>query len=222
MENPSDKARQAILAAMLAHVPFDGWTRKALLAAVSDTDLPDGADALYFPNGPLELINFWSSEIDKEVAEKLSALDLSSMKIRDKVTAGVIFRLEALGRHEEAAKRAMARAALPDSLGDGPRHLWAAADTVWRAIGDTSTDANYYSKRTILSGVIGSSTLAWLADETPDKTKGRKFVDDRIANVMQFESLKWRIKKNAANWPSPAGLMGRLRYGRRARRRSMR
>ena len=223
--DPSLKARRDILSRALVLAAFDGWTSKTLRDAVQQAGLPKGSDALYFPDGPLELISFWGEQLNAHVEEALASLDLASMKIRDKVTAGVIARLEALSGHEAAAKRAAARLALPDALGQGPAQIWAAADTIWRAIGDTSTDANYYSKRTILSGVISTSLVAWLADTSADKQEGRAFVEARIVNVMEFEKAKWALKKRTENMPNPVELLGQLRYGfgnetKRRRRRS--
>ncbi len=222
MSDPSFIARRNILRAMLPIAAFDGWTTKSLRAAVKATDLPKGAGALYFPEGPKDVIAFWAEQMDKQAEESLGAMDLPRMKIRDKVTAGVLARFEAIGPHQEAARRAMARLALPDSAGQGPAQLWAAADTIWRAIGDTSTDGNYYSKRAILSAVIGSSLAAWLGDDSLDKAQGRKFLEARIANVMQFEKAKWDFKNKTKDWPNPAEILGHLRYGRRPRRRSSR
>lgn len=209
----SQNTRRAILDAALPIAAFDGWTSKTLRDAVAACDLPKGAEDLYFPDGPLELIGFWASECDAAVESYLGDLDQSEMKIRDKVTAGVIARLEAIGPHDAAAKRASARLALPDAFGQAPRQIWAAADTIWRAIGDTSTDANYYSKRTILSGVLTASLMSWISDRSRDKAVARAFVDARIANVMQFETLKWQMKSKTKNWPNPAEVLGAIRYG---------
>lgn len=220
---PSDAAREAILKACLAHAPFEGWTNLTLRKAVAETDLPAGSEGLYFPGGPKDVIRFWSEQCDQKVVAHLDALDLSAMKIRDKVTAGVLARLEATSSHEHAAKRALSRLALPDALGQASAQLWASADTIWCAIGDTSTDGNYYSKRAILSGVIGTSLLSWVGDNTPDKSEARAFLDDRIANVMSFEKAKWVFKKRTEHIPNPAEILGQLRYStlspRRRRRR---
>ena len=80
-----------------------------LLEAVLATDLPQGADALYFPEGVLDLLAYWSESLDAAAEERLAATNLSEMKIRDKVTQGVLARLEAIGPHEDSARRAMAR-----------------------------------------------------------------------------------------------------------------
>lgn len=218
--NPSDVAMQHILSHTLRHVPFDGWTSKSLRQAVADAGLPRGAEELYFPSGALGVIRFWAEQCDAQAEAHLASLELSTLRIRDKVTQGVLARLEAIGSDEEAARRALSRLSLPDAMGQGPARLWASADTIWRAIGDTSTDGNYYSKRAILSGVIGTSMLSWLSDDTPDKSKAKAFLDARIENVMQFEKAKWSLKSRTAQMPNPAELLGRLRYGRRRRRRS--
>lgn len=222
MTDPSYTARLAILKAMLPIAAFDGWTAQSLKEAVGNTDLPQGAADLYFPEGPLEVIAFWSEEMNRAAANDMAALDHSGMKIRDKVTAGVLARLYAIGPHEEAARRAAARLSLPDSMGQGPKQIWNSADIIWRAIGDTSTDANYYSKRTILSGVITASMAVWLSDSEPDKAKSREFLDARIANVMSFEKAKWEFKSKTKNWPNPAQVLGAIRYGGSRRRRRRR
>lgn len=219
MTDPSHTSRLAILKAMLPIAAFEGWTAKSLREAVANTDLPKGAADLYFPEGPLDVIAFWSEEMNRATANNLAELDQASMKIRDKVTAGVLARLYAIGPHEEAARRAIARLSLPDAMGQGPKQIWDAADIIWRAIGDTSTDANYYSKRTILSGVITASMAVWLSDSDPDKAKSREFLDARIANVMSFEKAKWEFKSKTKNWPNPAQLLGAIRYGGSRRRR---
>ncbi len=218
INDPSQAARAHILKAALSHIPFDGWTGKTLAAAVADTELPKGSEELYFPGGPLELISYWSEQGDKAALTKINARGLSNMRIRDKITECVWIRLSEMEGQEQAARRAMSRLAMPDALGQGPGQLWQSADMIWRAIGDTSTDGNYYSKRVILSGVIGSSIMAWLTDDTDDKSKARAFLEARIENVMQFEKAKFSLRKQREKWPDPAKVAGRLRYGRRRRR----
>tara|TARA_R110002020_G_scaffold152751_4_gene330617 strand:+ start:62 stop:760 length:699 start_codon:yes stop_codon:yes gene_type:complete len=217
MTETGPSPRERILQAALPMAAFEGWTDKMLRQSVKAADFPEGAEALYFPEGALDLLAFWSDQLSAKTQESIAAMDIENMKIRDRVTQGVVARLEAIHPFEEAAHRALSRLALPDTLLggrlSGPGQLWAAADTIWRAIGDTSTDGNYYSKRTILSGVIGTTLPVWLNDDDPDKVKARAFLDARIANVMQFEKFKWQVKSKTKDWPSPASVIGALRYG---------
>lgn len=219
MNTAAETSRQTLLNAALSLAPFEGWNAAMLSNAEDVADLGAGTMALYFPDGVMGLLDYWAAQMDDAIDAHISTLDLSAMKIRDKVTQGVLARLQAIDGHEEAARRASSRMALPDGLGHGTGQIWAAADRIWRAIGDTSTDGNFYSKRVILSGVIGSSMAAWLSDQTDDKTKAREFLDARIANVMQFEKIKWQVKTKTKDWPNPAELLGNLRYGKGFRRR---
>ncbi len=213
MSQKTDTARLAILDAALKLAPFDGWTDAMLRQAVQNAELPKGAHALYFPDGILELLKFWSDQMDAQAEMDISLLDLSPMKIRDQVTSGLLARFMVIGDHNEAARRAGSRLMLPDAAAQGTAQIWASADMIWRAIGDKSTDGNFYSKRATLSAVIAATLPIWLSDNSDDKAKGRAFLDARIANVMQFEKLKWDIKTRTKDWPNPALILGNLRYG---------
>lgn len=208
-----DEIRDAILKAALKIAPFEGWTNLTLKRAVREAGYPDGAEELYFENGVSDLLDHWSTALNTQTEQEIGKLDLAALKIRDRVTQGVLLRLQAIGPHEEAARRASSRLILPDLAATGMHQIWNAADMIWRAIGDTSTDANYYSKRAILSSVIGATLPIWLSDQSDDKAAARAFLDARIENVMEFEKLKWRVKNITKNMPEPAEILGQFRYG---------
>ena len=208
-----DQTRDAILKAALKIAPFEGWTNLTLKRAVRDAGYPDGTGELYFETGISDLLDHWSGVLNAQAELEIGKLDLANLKIRDRVTQGVLLRLQAIGSHEEAARRASSRLVLPDLAATGIRQIWSTADMIWRTIGDTSTDANYYSKRTILSSVIATTVPIWLSDQSDDKAAARAFLDARIKNVMEFEKLKWRVKSFTKNMPEPAEILGQLRYG---------
>ena len=135
------------------------------------------------------------------------------MKIRERVTFAVRQRLEAIGPNEEAARKARARLLLPDAAGLGAKLVWTTSDMIWRALGDPSTDFNFYTKRMTLSAVYTSSLTAWLADMSEDKAEAAAFLDRRIENVMQFEKVKAQVRKATSGLPDPAGILAKLRYG---------
>ncbi len=208
-----DQIRDQILDAALKIAPFEGWTTLTLKRAVRDVGLPEGSDQLYFEAGVGGILDHWAARLDTQAQIKIEALDLGTLKIRQRVTQGVLARLEVIDGNEEAARRASSRLVLPDLTATGVKQLWQAADMIWRAIGDTSTDANYYSKRVILSAVIGSVLPIWLSDQSEDKAQARAFLDARIENVMSFETMKWRLKSATKDLPNPAEILGQLRYG---------
>lgn len=205
-------AREALLEAALPEAAFEGWTQATLDRAAQTAGLSQGEVELYCPDGVLDLLETWSREADARARTLIEAQPKPN-RIRDKVAAAVMIRLDQYDGQEEAAARARARLLLPDALDRGTRLLWATSDTLWRAIGDTSTDGNFYSKRTILSGVYASTLAIWLDETDPDRPKTRDFLDRRIENVMQFEKAKAQWRKTTAKLPSLTGLAARMRYG---------
>lgn len=209
-----DIARAKILAAALPNVAFDGWTTQLLANAAKEAGVPHGEMRLAFPGGILDLIDCFLADGDRRMEEVLGERDLAALKIRERITLAVRTRIEVDAAHREAVRRAVTIFSLPTSGTYGPRALYRSVDAIWRAVGDTSTDFNFYTKRAILAGVYSAVTLHWFADQSEDYAETWSFLDRRIDDVMRIEKVKASVKK-ATDWlPDPVGLLGRLRYGR--------
>ncbi|MEO0879331.1 MAG: COQ9 family protein, partial [Pseudomonadota bacterium] len=85
-------------------------------------------------------------------------------------------------------------------------------DRIWRGLGDKSTDFNFYSKRTILSGVWSTTFARWLADDTDELEATKSFLADRIANVMQIEKFKAQVQKTNIDPLAPLKILSKIRY----------
>jgi ubiquinone biosynthesis protein COQ9 len=179
------RQRRSLLEAALRHVPFDGWTWTALDAGARDLALEPGEAARLFPGGPLELIRAFSAEADQRMLETLEGLDLESMKVREKVAAGVRARLEAVAAHREAVRSGLTLFAQPQNAAAGLACLYRTVDAIWYAAGDRATDYNFYSKRALLSAVYSSTLLYWLNDNSEDYAATWAFLDRRIAEVLK-------------------------------------
>lgn len=213
-EAPSARFRARILETFPAHAARLGWTDAALKAACEDFQLSEGEAALACPRGAADLFDAFADRADQAMLEALGELDLGAMRIRDKVKAAVQLRLEAQVPYKEAA-RAMTRAITrPDRTPEATRIVWRTADRIWRALGDTSMDENFYTKRAILSGVLASTYARWFADTSPDHSETWTFLDARIENVMQFEKFKARLKPISERVQEAVGIAARFRYGR--------
>jgi ubiquinone biosynthesis protein COQ9 len=148
----------------------------------------------------------------RAAAAALTGEAAAGLKIREKVALGVEARIAFLRPDKEAARRAAAFLALPPHAPAGARLVWNAADAIWRAMGDPSTDFNFYSKRAILSGVISSTMARWFADDGEGETETKAFLRARIENVMQFEKLKAKVRDTGFD---PAGMwswLAKIRY----------
>jgi len=201
---PSDLLLDRLLDATLELAPDMGWTRAALDRAAEKAGLSVGQALLSAPNGVPDVLEAFGKRAALAAGRGVMAAD--NQKVRQKVRAGVKGWLAVMDAHKPAVKRA---AATPANLLTGPKGLWAAADAIWSALGDKSTDYNWYTKRMTLVVVLGSTLTAWLG--TDDEAEIDAFLDRRIENVMQFEKLKTQAKDALANFPDPMDLFGQRR-----------
>jgi len=207
-----DELRAALAELLPAEAAFDGWSDTALAAAARTLGVPADRARLAFPEGAVQMIDAWFATIDDAMARTLPSERLASMRMRERISALVLARLEAIAPHREALRRAQAILAMPRNAATAARLAWRAADAMWRLAGDTATGFAHYSKRLTLAGVYGSTLLVFVDDESEDYADTRAFLDRRIENVMRFEAFKARLKPDPDRHFSVARFLGRLRY----------
>ncbi|MEM9715020.1 MAG: COQ9 family protein [Pseudomonadota bacterium] len=187
-----EQIKEDILDAALPHVMFDGWTNEVLKLATNDTDIDPSVAKQAFPRGALDLALFYHSKGDCAMMEALDKADLSGLRYSEKVAFAVKTRLQLVDK--EAVRRGVTLFALPQYAGEGVTAIWSTVDAIWKALGDTSDDVNYYTKRATLSGVYSSTVLFWIGDSSDGDMATWEFLDRRIDNVMQFEKVKAKVK----------------------------
>lgn len=208
-----DELRPHLVEAMLPHVPFDGWSRTAAEAAATDLGLNPAIAGIVFQQGPAQMVDCYIALADARMAAALDTPEYRALKVREKITRAIRTRLEQAAPHREAVRRATTLLARPLNAPRALRLGWRTADAIWRAAGDTSTDFNHYSKRTLAAAVYTSTLLVWLNDDSEDYADSWAFLDRRIANVMEIEKAKARLRGPAdGERLSPARFLGRLRY----------
>ncbi|AML51298.1 COQ9 family protein [Falsihalocynthiibacter arcticus] len=189
------KTKEALLEAALPHVVFDGWSTATLAEAALDAGIsPEDAQAAY-PRGGVDLAIAFHKVGDAMMLERLAAADMSNLRFRDKIAAAVRYRIEAV-TDKDAVRKGSALFALPQNAADGSKLVWGTCDAIWNALGDTSDDVNWYTKRATLSGVYASTVLYWLGDNGEGNAATWEFLDRRIDNVMQIEKFKASVRKN--------------------------
>lgn len=212
--SPEDAALKArLLEAALPHVAFDGFTDELLDRASDEAGIDAATRARLYPKGALDLLEDFSAFADAQMLERLAAQDIAAMRIRDRISAAVLARLDVLRPHKEAARRAAAVLTLPPNAALGTKLLWRTVDEMWRAVGDTATDFNFYTKRGILAGVLSATLLRWFSDTSEDESVTRDFLDRRIQDVMNFEKLKAHAKQEVAKFPSLEEFLKRFNRG---------
>ena len=207
-----DQLRDALAPLLPGHAAFDGWSEAALAMAANEFGVPAERARLAFPGGDVAMIAAWFDSIDQAMIAAFPPETVKAMKIRERIARFVLYRLEAMRPHREALRRALAILAMPQNALAAARLAWRAADRMWRLAGDRATDFNHYSKRAILIGVYGSTSLVFLDDESEELLETKAFLDRRIDDVMRFEKFKASWRGTRERLPSLSRFLGRLRY----------
>jgi len=203
--------RDALAPLVADNAAFDGWTARARDLAADTLGVDRDVALLALPDAAA-MIDAWFASADAAMLTALPPEKLGAMKVREKITALVEARLDILAPRRESLRRALAILALPTNLAHGARLGWRAADTMWRAAGDTATDYNHYTKRGMLAGVYAATMTVFLDDSSEGQADTRAFLGRRIEGIMRFEKAKAGFLSRASHRPSLSRFIGRLRY----------
>lgn len=191
-----DQIRDKIIETVLPDVPFDGWTWDGIKQAAVKAGYEADMASAVFPAGLKDAVAHFADLADRWMLTALEGVNPENMRVRDRVSYCVLTRFDALRPHKEAVRRALSYWSLPGgrSMKAG-KTVWRTADRIWDWAGDTATDYNRYTKRGLLSGILATTMLVWLDDDSENEQKTRDFLDRRIENVMQFGRILGKIKK---------------------------
>lgn len=207
-----DDLRIALAPDIADAAAFDGWSEEAVRGAARLRGV-DGDVAVYaFADGPMAMIGAFVAHVDAAMALALPAETLAGMKVRERITSLVRFRIGALAGREEALRRALAIMAGPRHMAAAARLGWSSADVMWRLAGDTAVDYNHYTKRATLAAVYASTLAVLVDDQSEGKAETLAFLDRRIEDIMRFEKAKSRLLRPDREHFSVVRLLGRLRY----------
>ena len=196
--------RDAAVDAVLAHVPFDGWTATALRRAMAETGQhADDADLL-FPGGAAALIAAYCDLADRRMAEDAAALDLPSRRLGDRVRTIIALRLARARPHKEAVRRALSVLALPQNAATAATCTARTMDAIWHAAGDRAADFSWYTKRASLAAIYSATLLFWLRDQSVDDAATLAFLDRRLADLARVGKLRRRASDIARRFTPPA------------------
>ncbi len=216
MHDPKDMTLDELRVALAPKIAdaaiFDGWSDDAVESAAMEMGADLDVAKLAFPGGAMDMIGAWIDGVDAHMAQTLPAEKLANMPIRERIRSLVQTRLDAIDGQEEALKRATAIMAMPQNVAETLKRSWKSADLMWRLAGDTATDYNHYTKRTILSGIYAATLAVFADDISEDKAKTKAFLERRIEGVMKFEKVKAKWLNSDRESFNVSRFLGRLRY----------
>jgi ubiquinone biosynthesis protein COQ9 len=186
--------RDAALEALLAHVPFDGWTRTALRRALAEIGQDPEDAPLLFPGGAVDMVVAFCDLADRRMAADAAALDMAGLRTPARVRAVVAARLARNRPHKEAVRRALAVLALPAHAPAAVACTSRTVDAIWHAAGDTAADFSWYTKRASLAAIYVPTLLFWLRDTGEDDAASLAFFDRRLAGLAHLGAARGRLE----------------------------
>lgn len=193
-QEQSQDIRDKIVEAALPEVPFDGWTWDIVEQAAVHCGYEATMASSVFPGKMPDVLDHFADLADRWMLARLEKIDPESLKVRDRVKTAVMARLRVLYPWRDAVRRSATFWMLPTHAGRGGKITWRTADRIWDWAGDTATDYNRYTKRTLLCGVLVSTLLAWLDDDSTGMSETEAFLSRRIENIMSMGKIIGKVK----------------------------
>ena len=194
MTTSESPIRDALIKSALAHIPFDGWSLRALESGARDIGLDGEIVAIEFPRGVSDAIQYFSHQADRHILPSMQDIDLEALRVHERVGRAVENRLIYLEPYREAVHRGLTWLSMPQNVVLGAQLLYRTVDNIWYAVGDRSTDFSFYTKRGLLAGVLASTSLFWLDDRSEDGSETHAFLYRRLADVMRMHSVSNRAR----------------------------
>lgn len=177
----------------LKHVPELGWSIEALRLGVQDTGYREGDEYRIFLGNIDRAVEHYLTMIDRKMEERLSELDLSSMRIKDRIATAIMIRLRLADEHKPAVRKTLLYLSAPTRFNLATRSLYNTVNSIWYAAGDTATDFNFYTKRALLAGVYSTTLAYWLEDSSEDSLRTRAFLNRRLDQVLMIPKVKEQL-----------------------------
>ena len=193
-----NQIRIDLIRAMLTHVPFDGWTWKAMEQGAIDIGFEKKKTSSYrmkifkdlFKNGSIDFIEIFSEIIDLEVKEKYDLLEFKPERVSEKIKKIIMIRLNLCQKYKEAVRTSISLTAMPINAKISLNILYRTCNSMWRIAGDKSTDFSFYTRRISLAAVYTSTLLFWLNDNSNDNIETEFFLDRRLKGINKISRLK--------------------------------
>ncbi len=182
-----EKNQIKILEAALKEVPLHGWSDESLGKACLNIGLDKYSYRLYFPEGIGQIVDLYFTQLDQQMVKQIKKLPLQNMKIRERIKEAVLIRLKLLAPHKKLISRTMSFLNMPWNYALGLKMLWRTADLIWYEAGnDSSTDFNYYTKRSLLGGVYINTIMYFLNDSSLGYKDTIDFLERKLENVISM------------------------------------
>ena len=190
-----EKIKHQILNASLKEIAINGWSDKSLRKACKKIGIDSNAYKLYFPKGMVEIVEFYFEQINKAMLVEIHQFSNENLKIRERIKNSILIRLKYIAKDRLLAQKTASYLSLPWNISLSLKLTWEIADLIWYEAGnDRSTDFNYYTKRSLLSGVYIATIGYYLNDFSEGYKDTIDFLDRKLENVIMMGKFISRFK----------------------------
>jgi ubiquinone biosynthesis protein COQ9 len=165
--------------------------------------MPAAEARALFPRGAIDMVAAFSRWADRQMLDRLEAAPPEPLSLSRRIARALRIRFEILLPVREAVRRGMSVLAMPQNAPLGMRLLYETVDGIWYAVGDTSTDFSFYTKRASLAAIYSAAMLFWLDDRSPGCVETDAFVERRLADLHRLTELRERFEAAAERLPNP-------------------
>ena len=185
-ENIED-LKKKILFSVLEILPYEMFDGNIISKACENINIQKEYSNLLFPNGRVEVLEFFRDYIDKIMLKRINKELVNINSITAKIYESIKIRLEILDIHRIIIPKIISFYSMPWNHFKLHPYTWKSINLIWRvAGGDKSTDFNYYTKRGLLTGVYWSTILYWLQDESLNYQSTHDFLQRELNLVVKI------------------------------------
>jgi len=188
-----EKIKRKFLIEVLKELPFSDWDSQLFHQAEKKAGMAKNQHVLFYPAGITDIVKEYEEYADELMLGRLANAKIdNNTKIRDKIKLAVKFRIDNGLKNSKLilAKTRDYYLKSPNRLTEFLKNSWNSVDKMWYFAGDTSTDYNYYTKRSLLFSVYNSTVLYYLQNDSEGNQNTWNFLENRINDVLKIGSFK--------------------------------
>lgn len=150
---------------------------------------------LYFPNGVQSVLEEIEIYVTQKAIEKTNLNEKSISNRIENLIKNRLLVYSEFKNYREFLKKKKCFSYNPKNSLFTLKQVYKISDDLWYAIGDTSTNFSFYTKRMILAKLHNAVISKFVNDYSYQYEDTFNFLHDKINNIVNFSRFKTRLKK---------------------------
>ncbi|KAL9242182.1 hypothetical protein vseg_016208 [Gypsophila vaccaria] len=176
-----------VLHASLRHVKSLGWGDAAMMAGAREVGVSPSIVGS-FPRKEAALVEYFMDECLESLVDIIeSSEELKTLIPSERIAKLMKTRLEMQAPYITKWPQALSIQAMPANVATSFKQRAALVDEIWHAVGDDSSDLDWYAKRTVLGGLYSTTEIYMLTDKSPEFRDTWEFLNSRIRDAFDIK-----------------------------------